>query len=428
MESNFDFIKEKPGYRETYRAEGLSQKETDLAYVSARKALEYFLDEMYKSDLWANEENFTLENRIKKLYNKKIIPKIDSDKYHQIREAGNDGSHGITLEKELSPIDVIKNLYSITKDYNRALFNSNYVQAFDENLYNKFSQSFVLDEGILNELKEAKEREKQKDKLIEQQAKEILELNEKLKHNEQVLVESNDEVIYLNVGITETFKKIWGRVFVNFTIDDKNYFAVRYWQPDWEGNKKAKEHNLIGKGKFENSPAYQLFPLKYNEFKLGEVLERKVDDRFDMMSSKFMHLRNNYSQSPSESLKKLVDFISNKHGEIESSGNSVTGNKHTLSDELKRNIMNFSGYFSAGAIEYGTDGPEEENGEIYLSTYHYLQFKGENPRNYDSFKTGAALIKKAREIKKCKYKSQNFEIKKFSFELLEAEKNNFIKR
>lgn len=90
-----------------------------------------------------------------------------------------------------------------------------------------------------------------------------------------------------------------------------------------------------------------------------------------------------------------------------------------LTENKIQNILNYEGYFSAGDIEYGIHGPELVDGTIYISVYHYLEFTGKNPRNYDTFKMGAAFTDMTDDSKKCKYETQNFEIKKYSFELIE---------
>jgi hypothetical protein len=95
-----------------------------------------------------------------------------------------------------------------------------------------------------------------------------------------------------------------------------------------------------------------------------------------------------------------------------------------MNDEFKL-IMNFSNYYSAGEIEYGIDGPEINGDKLYISIYHYLEFIGENPRNYDTLKLGEYLTSKSFDYKVCKYKSQHFDINKFNLELLKEERSNF---
>ena len=90
-----------------------------------------------------------------------------------------------------------------------------------------------------------------------------------------------------------------------------------------------------------------------------------------------------------------------------------------LSQEKISEILNYNGYFSAGDVEYGINGPELVDGKIYMSIYHYLEFIRENPRRFNTLKIGLILAETNDDIKKCKYIKHKFEIKKYSFELLE---------
>lgn len=98
-----------------------------------------------------------------------------------------------------------------------------------------------------------------------------------------------------------------------------------------------------------------------------------------------------------------------------------------LVEEKIKEILNYSRYYSAGEMDYGIDGPELENGVVYISVYHYLQFTGRSPRDYDSFDMGLAFTSITNDYKKCKYARQNFEIGKYSFELFE-ERNELVEQ
>lgn len=90
-------------------------------------------------------------------------------------------------------------------------------------------------------------------------------------------------------------------------------------------------------------------------------------------------------------------------------------------------IKNYSNYYSACDIEHGIHGPEEIEGKLFISIYHYLQYINENPQNYDTFTLGNYLTSKSITYTKCKYVCQNYEINKFNSELLKIERNNFDK-
>ena len=90
-----------------------------------------------------------------------------------------------------------------------------------------------------------------------------------------------------------------------------------------------------------------------------------------------------------------------------------------LTEDKIQQILNFENYYSAGTMDYGIDGPELTDGTVYISVYHFLEFMGEKPWDYDTFKMGQAFYGITSDRKKCKYLSQNFEIGKYSFELIE---------
>ena len=91
-----------------------------------------------------------------------------------------------------------------------------------------------------------------------------------------------------------------------------------------------------------------------------------------------------------------------------------------MNEELQNNILNFPNYFRAGSIEYGIHGPEDKDGKVYLSVFHYLEFKGLNPRNYETFKLGQSLSSLTSDSIACKYSNQNFRILKYPFSFIES--------
>lgn len=96
-----------------------------------------------------------------------------------------------------------------------------------------------------------------------------------------------------------------------------------------------------------------------------------------------------------------------------------------LKESKIQQILNYGRYYSAGQMDYGVDGPELINGTVYISVYHFLEFMGEKPWEYDTFKMGQAFYGISRDFKKCKYLSQDFEIGKYDFEFLE-ERNELV--
>jgi len=90
-------------------------------------------------------------------------------------------------------------------------------------------------------------------------------------------------------------------------------------------------------------------------------------------------------------------------------------------------ILIYQNYYSPGSteMEYGLHGPEMKNGKLYISIYHYLEFTGDSPWKYNTFKLGGYLSTCSNDYLKCKYKNQSFEISKFNIEIIKKEKLNF---
>lgn len=94
--------------------------------------------------------------------------------------------------------------------------------------------------------------------------------------------------------------------------------------------------------------------------------------------------------------------------------------KSQLKSETQKKIFEFDGYFSAGEMEFGIDGPQLYSGIVFLSSYHYLQFKGKDPSLYNINEIGKKLsLMSKNTYERCKYKTQTFVINKYSFELME---------
>lgn len=89
-------------------------------------------------------------------------------------------------------------------------------------------------------------------------------------------------------------------------------------------------------------------------------------------------------------------------------------------------ILNFPNYHSAGEIEFGIHGPEIDNGNLYISIFHYLEFLGEDPRKYNTLRLGNYLTRQSNnDYKTCKYQTQGYSINKFKLNLLEQEESIF---
>lgn len=116
---------------------------------------------------------------------------------------------------------------------------------------------------------------------------------------------------------------------------------------------------------------------------------------------------------------KGIEVLSNPASEVSSPSSS-------FSNPEFQGIMSFGRYFEAGTIEKGIHGPEINNGKLYMSIFHYLEYMQMGPRSYDTFKLGNYLTgRSAGDYQECKYDTQHFHINKFNLELLKREMPNF---
>ena len=87
------------------------------------------------------------------------------------------------------------------------------------------------------------------------------------------------------------------------------------------------------------------------------------------------------------------------------------------------NILNFKMYFKGKTLEYGENGPELKEGKIYISVYHFLEFNGINPHNYDVFAMGNYLARLTSDYCIVKYVSDDFKINKYHYDFIRLNNN-----
>lgn len=98
-------------------------------------------------------------------------------------------------------------------------------------------------------------------------------------------------------------------------------------------------------------------------------------------------------------------------------GGNLTPNKLD-----NQSILNFKGYYKASEIEYGKHGPEAHSGDVYISIYHFMQYRKSDPSNYDTLRLGAYLSSRLSCGYTCKYQVHDYSINKFKFtDLLDYE-------
>ena len=96
-------------------------------------------------------------------------------------------------------------------------------------------------------------------------------------------------------------------------------------------------------------------------------------------------------------------------------------------DDYRKSILKKTNYFKkCNEMLLGSHGPEEKNGEVYISIYHYLEFLNLRPSSYNTVKLGGYLSDLAGDDKiPCQYSCQNFEILKFPVALLLERRDDF---
>lgn len=98
----------------------------------------------------------------------------------------------------------------------------------------------------------------------------------------------------------------------------------------------------------------------------------------------------------------------------------IASNKIQPTDE---NILNFKLYFKGKKVEYGENGPELKEGKIYISVYHFLEFNGINPHNYDVFSMGNYLSSLTSDYCIVKYVMDDFKINKYPYDFIRRNNN-----
>jgi len=107
-----------------------------------------------------------------------------------------------------------------------------------------------------------------------------------------------------------------------------------------------------------------------------------------------------------------------------------------ISDSKRHNINNFDDiknfehYFKNWTLLQGEHGPEygSNNSKIYISVYHFLEYQGKDPHEYDTFNIGGYFYKICgNDYKICQYKEFEELIHKYDFDLLLTNFDDFEK-
>lgn len=95
-------------------------------------------------------------------------------------------------------------------------------------------------------------------------------------------------------------------------------------------------------------------------------------------------------------------------------------NKGTVSD-----ILTFPHYYSAKQLEWGEHGPEVHDDNAYLSVYHFLEYEGIDPHEYDTLAIGGRLSELTSDFYQCKYVRDPYTINKYEYNFLKEKQETF---
>lgn len=434
MESNFSFLKLDSDWKElfdrSHKSEKYAKSDERASFMYTRMALELIVDFIYEYEGLGNQ-NDKLFNKTESRSFTSLITSDLKRKIDEIRKNGNDAAHNEPLRKERSEV-IIKYLFDFSKwffgEYSET--DDEIHDEFNPEILNEYYNSKTYSKEQLLELEKTLKLENQEiiskyKTRISSLEKEVEEKDLTLERYESIIIEIEKEnnllklelegyhspYKILDVGITVQVGKIWGRVFINLQIKGKLYYAVKFFSPNHIG--RATERFVINSGKYQKSHLFQLFNTSNDN-----LLEK------DVLSGRYDHLDLvlNYNKerfgTPSILLNKLISDI-DKYLDV--SSEKIEG-KNRGFDE----VLNFKRYYSAGAIEQGIHGPEVSNNKLYISIYHYLEYLGLTPRNYNTLALGNYLTSiSANDYKTCKYKTQSFYIKKFNLDLLIGKESVF---
>jgi hypothetical protein len=102
-----------------------------------------------------------------------------------------------------------------------------------------------------------------------------------------------------------------------------------------------------------------------------------------------------------------------------------------LKNEIRSNkcepvdILNFKHYFSGFKLIEGIHGPEEVNSKIYLSVFHFMEYDGINPHDFDTISIGGHLSTLTSDYQFCVYSDFPHKINKYEYNFLIKNKSVF---
>jgi len=81
-------------------------------------------------------------------------------------------------------------------------------------------------------------------------------------------------------------------------------------------------------------------------------------------------------------------------------------------------IFNFKHYFDGFTLIEGIHGPEESDSKIYISVYHFMEYEGIDPHDFETVKIGGHLSELTSDYKSCLYRDFAHKINKYDYNFL----------
>jgi hypothetical protein len=193
---------------------------------------------------------------------------------NQIRKVGNKASHDPSRLKESDILLAIENLHKYL------LWFADYTLELDVEEEQTFKASW-LKNSLTNDI-DFKKKISDVEQELEQTKKQLIKLQaEKIQKVEQEQKEEQKEdIVWQNVGLTEQYGLIWGKVFINFIFQNEPFYAIKHFVN--EGG--AKEKCDIHKGRFEDNRLFKQFPKGISNLNRENVL-KGASDSYNLVTS-----------------------------------------------------------------------------------------------------------------------------------------------
>jgi len=342
ISSNFIFFNEDPDWEELrkrcYKAEKFAISDKRTSFIYSRMALEIAIEFIFQFE-GLNRRLKTLADKLNDREFSSILPNSLKQSLIFIKDNGNNAVHNkllinhdtiVNLKKLFGFMKWFYNKYGDTDnkveiDFDRTIITDNNTPSLSSEKLKELQSSLKEENHLIltkysKKFKELESINKEYQRLNNQLEKENRMLSIKLKTYEN----SKNTNVY-EIGITEQYGLIWGRVFANFRLDNKDYFAVKYFSPNEQG--RATERFLISEGTFQESNLFKLFYRKHINLNKDAVLNKNYDHLELVL--KFNKQRFGL---PSILLKKLLVDVEEKLNPKKELANLVSYREYIVND------------------------------------------------------------------------------------------------